>query len=234
MKYLFAGIWLFFSLGCTVKVHAQQKKHRRPPPPPSATDLPVINMTCYPLHHYSLTQRLQNYPFNKASGISLVSFRSENAILVAEDSVAQSATENDVYASLPEDNRSSCKSVYEERVLLNAAQTDSLTHILYDYDYQEADREGTGIMGPITQTGCYYPHNAILFHNARGKVFAFIELCFTCGGSRLSDKKIKTGVPCEGRYDLIRSFFKTCGIKTGITLIPRLPEEILAPQLILK
>lgn len=227
MKYLFLP--LFIACCCLSGLASGQKIKKRaiPPPPP-----PVIsvagdrtgNYDCAPRHHYTLVKRLKRYPFNKAAKVSIASFRTPGSTLFPADSLNKQDYDYD-YGAVPDGKDSSNKCVFEELVVLDTLQLDSLTSLLYNYDY----RKSPAVAGPRTMNGCYAPHNAILFYNEKQEIFAFIELCFTCMGIRESDDAVDLGVFCGGKYELFKSFFKKNNIHIGITQVPM--EKMFDPGL---
>lgn len=190
MKYLFLP--LFIACCCLSGLASGQKTKKRaiPPPPPviSAEGDRTGNYDCAPRHHYTLEQRLKRYPFNKAAKISIASFRTPGSTLFPADSLNKQDYDYD-YGAVPDSKDSSNKCVFEELVALDTPQLDSLTSLLYNYDY----RKSPAVAGPRTMSGCYAPHNAILFYNEQQEIFAFIELCFTCNGIRESDGRSRSG-----------------------------------------
>ena len=107
-------------------------------------------------------------------------------------------------------NNSVDYSQLDEVKTLNKTEVQNLTNIIYNTGYK-------GHIFTISESGCYNPRNAILFVDAIGKTFAFIEICFQCQGRRTSSAKVKVGEFCNQKYDLLKDFFKNAGIEIGIT-----------------
>ena len=160
----------------------------------------------------SFTQRLKNYPFNKASQIQLVSFKRHNDTLESGVIIG-----NKTY-SLPRKNDSICYSRLFEVKNLTYVQVDKLTDILYNYGYRQ-QLKNTGLTYIETVAQCYNPRNAILFLDAKGRVFEFVEICFECDRMEESSKKINLGVMCNQKLELLKGFFKQVGLEYGITKI---------------
>lgn len=162
-----------------------KKSSDTPPMPFDMND----DQKCY--HNGNLTQseRLQIYPFNKAETVKVISFNSRlGKTPITKDTLIASKI--------------------IESVTLSAGQIDSLTDILYNYNYSKT----TNTFSEST-VGCYFPRHSIVFLNKSKKVIAFIEICLEC-------KKIVTALPsesvgnlCDGKYELIHNFFLSTGLK---------------------
>jgi hypothetical protein len=153
----------------------------------------------------SFSARLKLYPFNQASQIQLVSFTGLER-MSGDDS-------GYVNKGLPMMGDSICYSRLGEVKALSFLQVDTLTDILYNYGYGGSVRFGSMDM-------CYDPHNAILFIDKRGKVFAYVEICFMCERTRESSKQISLGEMCDQKIKMIKRFFKTAGIEYGVKTDP--------------
>jgi len=67
----------------------------------------------------------------------------------------------------------------------------------------------------ISQNGCFFPRNAILFYDENDKVFAYFEICFECAGIESSPKEILEPIEtCEFLYPDLEKFFKNKGLTT--------------------
>jgi hypothetical protein len=155
------------------------------------------NRECVVRYKTNASDRRQNYPFNLASEVRLVSF----------DFISDSTT---FERRLPKKNKRVDVSKLLEQVALTDSQVDSLTYILFNVGYR--GKVSTGLT-----RFCYEPRNAILFMNLAGQPFEFIEICFECIELRLSSRSIKTGEFCDQKYDLLKAFFKRRGIEFGTT-----------------
>ena len=153
------------------------------------------NQNCFYKERYEANQRLQFYPFNKASEIKLVSFDKPDSVIIGGE--------------LPMKNGSIDYSKIREIKTISRSQIDTLTDILFNRNYG-------GRFYSFSKINCYYPRNAILFVNKRGNTFAFIEICFECSGYRLSSNKIKAGDFCNQKYDYLKDFFAANGIELGV------------------
>ena len=153
------------------------------------------NKHCIHRYKFPLTQRLTNFPFNKTKEVRVVSFGEKK---------------NSMGNEIPKKRNQVNLSKLKESITLNAIQIDSLSDIIYNTGYK-------GIFYSFEE-GCYIPRNAILFIDSTGRVFEYIELCFQCGGYKISSKKVKAGEFCLEKYSLLELFFKKAGIKYGIEM----------------
>ena len=184
-------------IGFAKPLFAQLKPLQGPPRIISQTEKAESdsNRNCQYKYKYSVEERLKIYPFSKASKVQLVSFN--KPLSGARGSY------------IPLKNGRVDQTKLKEIITLSSKQIDSLTSILYNVSYR-------GAFFTEVDVKCYNPRNAILFIDATGKDFAFIELCFECMKYRLSSKKINPGDFCEQKYDLLENYFKDAGISFGI------------------
>ena len=169
----------------------------KPPPPiePGSKQHKIneYNRSCVYRNKYAALQRRAFYPFNKASSIKLVSF----------------PCKEEGMCGIPTNGDRIVLDQLKEIKTLNLAQVDQLTNILYNYSFR-------GKFDFALETLCYNPRNAILFFDDKGKLFAYIELCFECINSELSSPRIKLGDNCAGKYQLLQNFFAKSGITYGV------------------
>ncbi len=180
MKFLFTIILSFlfqFAFGQLTSLGEPRSMTRKE----EITD--SVNEHCIHRNKINSKQRINNFPFNQAKEVRLVSFKKRYGIGLA----------------LPMKNKKVDLSKLSESFTLDKINTDSLTDILYNTGYK-------GLFYSFSD-GCYEPRNAILFIDSLGQSFAFIELCFQCDGFRLSSKKVKAGQFCNEKYELLKSFF---------------------------
>jgi len=172
------------------------------PPTKKEAELDSKNRNCVKKVNNSFTTRLKNYPFNQAAQIQLVSFKGG-----IDTSEFQDMKMNDC---LPMLNDTVCYSKLMEVRTITYQQVDKLTDILYNY----------GFGGPVyigSSSMCYFPRNAILFLDANGKVYEFIEICFECRETRTSSERISLGQMCNQKMQMLKNFFKDAQIEYGIT-----------------
>ena len=152
-------------------------------------------------------ERANNYPFNNARQIQLVSFKS------SYDSVWGQYYKD----SLPRENDTVVYSKLFEIKTLSHSQIDTLTDLIYNYDNKFDYRPKGKVYFTGTSMNCYNPRNAILFIDKDKKVFEFIEICFECDKFNSSSDRVSFGTDCNQKLELIKSFFHNIGIEYGIT-----------------
>ena len=162
------------------------------PPTKKEAELSRKNSNCIKKLNSSFTTRLKNYPFNQATQIQLVSFKGG-----IDTSEFQDMKMND---SLPMLNDTVCYSKLMEVRTITYNQVHKLTDILYNYGYGGPVYIGSSSM-------CYFPRNAILFLDANGKVYEFIEICFECRETRTSSERISLGQMCNQKMQMLKNFF---------------------------
>jgi hypothetical protein len=168
-----------------------QKLKLKPPSPDTYSKRELAqdrkNHTCTHKTYTSFSKRLKNYPFNKVAQIKLVSFEG---------------------FQIPKIGDSICLEKMSEIKTLSLRQIDTLTDVLYNIGFG-------GLILTIEEIKCYQPRNAILFYDSRDKIFAYIEICFECQHTLMSDERIDIGDICDQKFDMIRKLFSNAGIKYG-------------------
>jgi len=139
----------------------------------------------------SFTSRLKIYPFNRAAQIKIVSFPNTN----------------DEHIPLEKDTVNYSR--LSEIATLTFSQIDTLTDILYNFEYPSS-----GSNQRIASM-CYNPRNGILFIDNNGKTFEYIEVCFECNRTESSSPKIELYRMWELTFDKLKSFFLKVGIRYG-------------------
>jgi hypothetical protein len=190
-------------------VFGQQKKKSPPPPePPSIEEARAWEKhhQCLNSHKYNEEQRRSFFPFNTATTVKLISF----------------AKEDYVYTPVAVNNFIIDYSKVRESKILSNDGIDSLTDILYNVGFTPVKRPKykKGQVHEVevddSRSMCIFqPRHAILFIDSTGKVTQYISICFTCHQYYLSSRKIKYTVNCENKYELLRSYFLSQGIKYG-------------------
>ena len=170
---------------------AQSKTH---PPPPKPEERFRTNKV-----KYSLQRRLSFYPLNECAQIQIVSFG------LQLDSNQRTVEGN---YQLPKLNDTVQVSKLDQTICLNLKQVDTLTDILYN----ECAR---WTIAEYTQTGCYYPRNAILFIDKLGKVFEYMEICFECLQVKVSSSNAVKPDLCRYMYADLKSFYERNGLMTS-------------------
>lgn len=149
---------------------------------------------CMFTNKYTLTERRNFYPFNKAIEVKIVAFKHKKF------------DAGQYTARLTENNKIDYRRIDEIKTL-NPVQIDSLTNIFYNFGLKpNASHDNDGAK-------CYQPRNGILFINEDYQVFEWIEICFECGQEKVSSSTIKLGDGCPYRYFLLKDFFRKSGIE---------------------
>jgi hypothetical protein len=174
-------------------LRAQRRKKIKEPRTARELAQESENHHCKVTNRYSAEERRANYPFSAAAEIRLVSFTPEG---------------DDFGMRLPVDKNGIDYSKIRESRVLNAADVDSLTFLLYNIDYK-------GQIYFLEAASCYNPHNAILFYDNENNLLEYIEICFECLQERLSSEKIVLGSMCFDKYDYLRLFMRRRGLLVG-------------------
>lgn len=184
-----------FALIITFNILAQDKSVK--PFPPSPPDPNEKWMKCIYLKKYTILQRLNFYPFNKASSVKLISFKEYDSTKISTNKLNDYTVKD--FASRQYNAH--------ETINLSKKQITKLTDVLFNNSFLGKKYEEEAM--------CYVPRNAILFCNKKGKVIEMIEICFECNQYKKSSLKVKTGDFCVGKYELLKVFFQKNGIKYG-------------------
>lgn len=173
---------------------------RKEPPPVEGTPLSA-KYVFGKKYNLSFSKRLLKYPFNKATQLQLVSFNGNGGQRQPQDKIKE---------DMPQMWMNICTKPFQERKTLTLPQVDRLSAILYNYGYIKAPEV-------VELTKCYVPRNGILFLDVKGKVFEFIEICFSCRHDVLSWEKKGNEDFERPKFDLLKNFFRSVGIEYGIT-----------------
>jgi hypothetical protein len=160
-----------------------------PPPPP----LKSRTEKCYHNGKLKETERRAIYPFNKASQVKVISFP------MSYD------------RELPIENKRIVPSLVYEVITLSDTQINKLTDILYNYNYSPKLYWVTRMSSVC---GCLHPRHAIVFTDSLESVEAYMQVDFI--ETRIvtdPPEEVNTGVFCDGKYELLKSFFSSVGIK---------------------
>lgn len=186
---------LFLAALCILFVPALAQRSKRATVYKAPTPLEVLSndiaTECLFTNKYSKLQRLQFYPFNKAAKVVLIAFEEGQ--------------------NTPVKNKIIDNKKVLEQIILTATQTDSLTSLLYNVGFTPVKTAHPFNVG----ANCYEPRNAILFLDAKGRAFEYLEICFGCQQTKRSSPLIKEGEYCSTKFDLLRKFFIMSGIKYG-------------------
>ncbi|MCA6362742.1 MAG: hypothetical protein IM638_06865 [Bacteroidetes bacterium] len=167
----------------------RQTGERLPPPPLPTAE--TSDNQCYLNGTLSFSQRLQRAPFSEKLTVRLISFSKYmiGVKALVKDSVLQ-------------------KQYVIDNIILDSVKTDSLTNVLYNYNYSPK----TTLIEEV-QYGCYEPRHAILFEDSRGRVKYYFECCLECRGFKSNLPDSVWGTFCTGKYELLQSCFAYCGVK---------------------
>ncbi|OCX52428.1 hypothetical protein BEL04_13260 [Mucilaginibacter sp. PPCGB 2223] len=233
MKKLLALLPVIFTT-CTVL--AQRSRPKYPPPPthpPTKAEQKAFDYhnDCVHRDTYTAAQRLRFYPFNKAAKVILVSFYGPLPPMEPADTVPPyyrplhglKLPGFDTIGKLkyPFDGKNVDYSAFMEQVTLTKNQVNKLTDIFYNINIR-----GTPLppgMLDIADPGasCFNPRNAVLFVDANGNTFAYIEICFECERVELYPEKLKMWEWCDDKWGLVRNYFASAGIRWGVTVLNR-------------
>jgi len=186
-KYYFIRKLIFIFLTLIVFGHCKSTRSSFSDPP-SPNDISSDQKCC---HNGKLTktERKQIFPFSDADNVKIISFSSQlGKTPIVNDTIISTKT--------------------TEAILLSEVQKDNLSDILYNYNYSK----NTNLISETT-LGCYFPRHAIVFFDKSDKVISFIEICLECRQVVSELPKESIGVFCEGKYDLLKKFFLSIGIK---------------------
>ncbi|MBD1387604.1 hypothetical protein IDJ75_20130 [Mucilaginibacter rigui] len=176
---------------------------------------------CFHQNKYNAKQRRAFFPFSGAVTIKLISYQAEifgpDAVIYGEKGkiISGDKSERDTVSVLT----AMAKNKYylnfrkiKEIKTLNVAGIDSLTDILYNVGYTPVKKPTFTI---INGASCYEPRNAVLFIDSKGNVTQYLEVCFSCMHHFWSSSKVAEIEYCDNKYELLRKYFLSQGIKYG-------------------
>ncbi|UUV20830.1 hypothetical protein [Paenimyroides aestuarii] len=183
---------------------------------------------CVRINNFSVEERNQNYPFNKAARIVFASFEEDPKKLSKKQIdklIKQSLLELDKSGKIEEFIHGSIIKMYfdelknnfsyydadcfEEKVDLNEEQKNEFTDLIFNFGIKAKDLGSIG-------SGCYTPRNAVLFFDENNQLFGFLEICFQCNGFRKSSKNIDLYDECGEKLYLLKDQFAKAGIQYGV------------------
>lgn len=209
-------IVILFILPCIV--FAQRKKHSKALGP--KRDYPGYNDCSYQ-YRFDANARRGFFHFSKAAKVRLISFHEGENIpihiteqgTISEPDIIPAEDTTRVFSPMAKDDFfvNYCR-VMEMRDLSNAA-IDSLTDIMYN-----VGRKPIKLPDDYANPGvkCYMPANAVLFMDNKGKVTEYIEICFHCHKYYYSSSKTHKVDYCDQKWDMLRKYFFSQGIKFGV------------------
>jgi hypothetical protein len=170
---------------------------------------------CHFTNQYTATQRLKMYPFAVAAKILAVSYfgggePNPDIVIDGKPPRVRSAREDNFYNGLVINNHRIDYSTLFGVKILNPAQINNLTNILFNYEY-------TGMKNYtiIGHAACFDPRNSIIFLDKNDNVIDHLDICFSCHRSESPTYKITEGTECKQKYDMLSDFFVGVGIPYG-------------------
>ena len=147
------------------------------------------DLNCRYIKKFNEEERLKFYPFNISDTVKLASFRFHtNSYPFHKDYV--------VIDSLI------------EFITLTQKEVNKLTDILYNNFYKQQPNYEVFSM-------CFFPRNAIVFIDSKGKIREHVNICFHCDNYGRSSDEISLGDNCEQKMEKLRKLFKSVGVKFG-------------------
>lgn len=174
---------------------------------------------CVRINNFSVEERNQDYPFNKARRVVFASFKENHRKLLKNKgrvyekgeiiSYVEGKIMQEYFDSLRVDFTRYNPEDFEEKVDLNDDQKNELTDLIFNFGTKKKNLTVGGAK-------CYTPRNAILFFNENDKLFEFVEICFECNNYRTSSEKMNLNNNCAEKLYLLKEQFAKAGIKYGI------------------
>ena len=191
---------------------SQSKALRWHRPTKAEEKLAEYHAQCVHSNRYSTAQRLKFYPFNKAVQVKLIAFNGmdEPNVRIRLDSGVYYEEKINYWKYPFYDNKTDTSQFIESK-LLNKSQINRLTDLLYNIGQRTIDYNIV-----YSHYACYNPRNSIIFINAKGKIFAYIEICFECKEIQTKPESMKIGGYCEDKLSLLKGYFASADIKYGV------------------
>ena len=209
MKKLLSLFLIIFS----IFIFGQKKKEKNiPPPPPPIFD--VDNGINKNFKATSFENRIKNFPFNKATKIKIISYNLD----FEKEPIPEPIPVNDLVAIEKAKNRKNPVKISDiisgnfngisQQKNLNISEIKELTNVLYNTC-------GKYSSGLYTQSGCFFPRNAILFYDENDVIFAHLEICFQCGTRQENlENMLGSESLCNEMDGNLEEFFNKIGIST--------------------
>lgn len=169
---------------------------------------------CTFTYQYTIAQRLKKYPYSKAAKILAVSYLYyvEPNPPLFPDTLHPTKTftykEKQQQKGLVIVKNKLDYSTLLEYKILNQEQINQLTNIIFNTDYQKKMGYNRSLIG-----ACFQPRNSLIFFDKKGKVFDHIDICFHCHNYSSQSNKINIGEICNQKFDLLKKYFISSGIK---------------------
>jgi hypothetical protein len=162
---------------------------------------------------FTKEERRGFFPFSKARKIEIITY--ENPSFYAPTFVDEyyakarfpKRHEQKQATNRKSSNQETVTATIIDTTALTDAQIDKLTDVLFNYDYSD-----NSVHFVEVGASCYQPRHSFIFYNRNNRAFAKTDICFSCQRIEWSNKKIKSLPFCNGKWDLLRSFFRECGV----------------------
>lgn len=174
---------------------------------------------CFRIDNFTIEQRNQKYPYDKAAKIIFASFEDKSTKLKFFEnnklnkngyiSYFQGEIMKIYFDSLRKDKSKYIPELFEEKIELLEIQKNELTDLIYNFGNNHKD-------AIIWGAKCYMPRNAILFFDKNNQLFEFIEICFECNQYKTSSTKVDLNNNCGQKISLLKDLFEQAGIEYGI------------------
>ena len=167
---------------------------------------------------YSTNEIMNNYPFNKASKVKIISYNTDFMSEVPLQLPPTNGLDSLEIKKMIERQKSpiQLKDIIgkenlegiEKMKTLNYTEFFELSKLLYN----TCGKYNTNVR---RISNCFFPRNALLFYDENDKVFDFLEVCFQCEGVEFySEKSIVINNMCPNFYPKIEEYFKNKGFAT--------------------
>jgi hypothetical protein len=180
---------------------------------------------CVFVNEYSVKQRLMAYPYSKAVKVLAVSYpcfcdNVDAGIIIDSpgrsiDTLPKKVNDTLLKTGLNVKNGVLNYSSIKEVKVLTQSQINQLTNTIYNTDFKVRGHFEIPILFEQGGGGCFDPRNALLFVDKNGKIFDYIEICFECHVADSKSRKITLGPGCDQKFELLRQYFISLGIKYG-------------------
>jgi len=212
---------LFIFIFCSILIFGQKKKNNYSKNPIAelndyTSSEGKINKDYKPL---SLGLRIKNYPFNKAAKIKIVSYNLKFTKQTSYEPIPIPRTKEDSVKVREIVNRpksidfrdileTQSEKVIDQSKTLNLSEISNLTHLLFNTCNKY-------IIIEHSQSGCFFPRNAVVFYDNNDKIFEIMEICFECGGiETYPNRFFSWRESCDYMYPELEKFFNNEGLAT--------------------
>ncbi len=206
------------TLADTIKraIKTQHRKQDKWPRPKSILpDSISYYNDCVFINKYTQLQLLSKYPFNRAVKILAVSYQNggEPNVEIGPNG-EMIKLKYKPYQLHVKNGRLDPSSLFELKKF-SKGQIERLSNLMYNTD-KKVHFDASDYADPGSK--CFFPRNAILFVDSKGKIFDYIEICFQCTGtSSKSGKLYLSSVGCNQALGIAQKLLIDIGIKFGTT-----------------